>query len=385
MTDPLSRLAERGRPAGAAALLTRVEASLSTKSRRRPTGPVLAALVFAVVIVIGVLGRLVIAPPTVFVDSGIDWHRFETQFYTLDMKHGPGGFVRAGVHLYYSADGESWEEVDPPGYDWHGLRGLLHTEDVWLLTAGENDPDRGWVSSDGRSWSPVELPSGGQPADYVWGGGRFFLMRSTDSVTESFWLSEDGVSWTPLELPTGVGGYTFATVTEGLVWFELSGADAADVSLTLDGVTWSTGSIPAPESPSGWDWHVLRIEQIGDRWVAIGESFDGDDQSVGQVWTSDDGLSWTWQGSELGFLPATWMVSVAGDVLAIAASADPSTPEGREVWATNDGVSWQKVLEADRDIWFFGVGTDANGELVGVWMPRPVPEGESGPETTMIG
>ncbi len=32
---------------------------------------------------------------------------------------------------------------------------------------------------------------------------------------------------------------------------------------------------------------------------------------------------------------------------------------------------WQKVLETDRDIWHFAVGTDADGELVGVWMPRP--------------
>jgi hypothetical protein len=42
-------------------------------------------------------------------------------------------------------------------------------------------------------------------------------------------------------------------------------------------------------------------------------------------------------------------------------------------------------LEADRDIWHFAVGTDADGELVGVWMPRPKEQGVSGPETTFSG
>jgi hypothetical protein len=385
--DRLARLAERGAASGAAALLARVETSLSGRARWRLPGPVLAAVVFAVVIAIGVLGRLLVAPPTIFVAGGIDWHRLETQEFTLGVDHGPGGFVRAGSHVYHSADGESWEEVDPPGLDWLELRGLVHTDDVWLITAGVDNPDHGWVSSDGRSWSPVDLPADLEQVYYIGGGGPLFLAKTNDAVRQAFWISADGASWAPLDVPAGVGDYAFAPVEGGLIWWGDSDEGSVDVAFTPDGQNWSTGSIPPPESPVGWDWWVHRIEQIGERWVAIGESFDGEAQSVGQVWTSEDGLSWAWHSGGLGFVPATWMVSGAGDVLAITAqtSDDPSILVSREVWATNDGESWQKVLEADRDIWHFAVGTDADGELVGVWMPKPEPQGDSGPATTFSG
>ncbi|MCU1691199.1 MAG: hypothetical protein JWM64_290 [Frankiales bacterium] len=170
-------------------------------------------------------------------------------------------------------------------------------------------------SVDGRDWalaSPAGLRGtsnrGRGMYDVAAGPGRLVAVGYTGRGNDrpygpAAWTSSDGRSWSTVELPQptgaqGVGSYLTSVVWTGRQWVALGRVDrgaAEEVAAwtSPDGRRWSTPVVlPVPEGRRG---RVGDLVVAAGRLVAVGSTSlveGGDGDLDAQLWTSDDGRSW---------------------------------------------------------------------------------------------
>ncbi len=238
--DAFETLVARGDPIGATALLERVErdvsdvAHLARPPRRQWSGVMVAAVVFASVLVLGAAWALILRqgddPVGEVDDFGVEWIRLSNnEGRLLSVTAGPGGFIRSsfsgtGRGLEFSSDGRSWSAVDLPGLTSRGFFALPQAStSTWMIPAGEDASASAWVSVDGQEWTAVVWPSGldGKVSHIVASGGGF-LAVSTDvfGAGTTVWWSADGETWIErhVEFPGDPLRDSIWGTAAGLVW-----------------------------------------------------------------------------------------------------------------------------------------------------------------------
>ena len=247
--------------------------------------------------------------------------------------------------VWTSVDGMTWSRVPHDELVFGGERqqqmvsviaggpGLVA---VGWDTSGGTPDAAVWTSVDGFTWSRVphdEAVFGGegeQTMHSVTVGGPGLVAVGSDGFLEfdkgqltdyddftgvaAVWTSVNGLMWS--RVPTddavfgGEGNQWMDDVTSvgaGLVavggdWS--SAVHHAAVWTSIDGITWSR--VPNDDAVFGGehDQLMLSVTSAGSGLVAVGRAWaqsggnhlDGSDDSAASVWTSDDGVTWSWFG-----------------------------------------------------------------------------------------
>lgn len=240
-----------------------------------------------------------------------------------------------------STDGQAWRAAPNQG----SLQGRVMVDVTelpgvgWIAVGTTVTPSvfvgfETWLSRDGLAW---DLIASLGPIAVVHGVAAFdggLIAWGTDCLDvcgpparAALWTSADGRSWTRVQdqpsltggsvdsvIPTSGGALAVGSVydrdgfAQGVVW------------VTADGSTWEQTLLPGSAAHQ-----FFRITEAADGFVAVGAMITGND-SAWRTWHSPDGASWTrLTGSDV---PADRLelVSVAGDVLAVA--VDPATDHG---------------------------------------------------------
>jgi hypothetical protein len=374
--EALKQLSARGDPRGVEVLIRDIGGSLADsptarvqplRSRRRPSGPVLGAVVAAIVIGAGLVGGWVAGRSDEVSSSGILWKQVEAAEGLADVASGPGGLLSvsfsAARGVWFSPDGVSWTQSQLPESDSAFVESVLATHDRWLVNGSDGESRLAWWSEDGRTWIQVDWPTEiAQTIQEITATPEHFFVVSRDVFGEgtTLWRSEDAETWA--EIPTGpvTGTSGFLEGTDGGLVLR----DEADVSISADGTTWSTATL-APPSDLGADtaW-IESVDHIGDRWIAVVAVERIDQDPVLAVMSSVDGELWNSEGippfSRADDLaPGLQTAVTIGDRLVVV--------RARQVWSTTDGVNWVPELSTDQHI-IDVAGAIIDGQPVGIWI-----------------
>lgn len=218
-----------------------------------------------------------------------------------------------------SSDGVNW--TSPTSTTVQGnLRGAAFGDGQWLLAG-----DAGLVASpDGITWTMLASSSSFNGGSVAYGNGRFVASDISGRIAVS---TDRGATWIDSSKKAGLQQIAFAhdrfVGAPGLV-------------SSPDGLNWSA-DVPVPGGAGHW----LRICVIDDVFYAVGTT-DPMQEKNGIIARSDDGLSWTVVATM-----SQLVESVGGKNGLLVACGEMG-----EIWTSNDGLSWQ---QADgRPLFFIG-------------------------------
>lgn len=202
--------------------------------------------------------------------------------------------------VWISTDGDSWEDVTPPG-----TFANVALEHVFMRAGGtlvayggistasdipggvEGSGSGYWQSSDGRSWEPASrgLPEGAL-LDLAHGERGYLAHVIAVGATHGsdLWFSSDGTAWEQVRQLTdglaaiGAGDEGFAVVGQ-LGYYGDQPEPFAIAS--GDGRAWIQSAHPPTD--------VAEVAPVGGDWVAVGVPQPGDSMST---WSSANGLDW---------------------------------------------------------------------------------------------
>lgn len=422
--DSFEKLASRGTPLGAIALLEDVEAQNHRPAIDAPTpgrrlrGLALAAIAFVAVLAGGlVLGWF--RAPLDFVttsESVIAWTETSEPGAIYG---GPGGTIQVTYStstpslpiVEFSSNGRNWVPTEGLTFDTPlGVRDVVTTRDTWLLLATDNSSVVARSSSDGISWTEVFFPDPLVDAlSSIAGSPGGFMATAYDvfGVGSTVWWSVDGKDWTEVTdtFPGDPrGGSQLNSSAGGIVWrpaFWSRDSFPVTIHISEDGTNWTETQISSPpETGLGSMVSLQLVDFVGDQWITIGQVFQVDADPGLVVWTSPDGLEWNSQGvppfgHESGSAVAiSWAYSLVDNALIVAPWTIPVTGEGGEIrhmngsssgtgelWMTTDGRTWHREVTISGEIASFGVWKTADGSLAGTWTTAPEPE----PDTDVSG
>jgi len=381
--DAIEKLATRGTSVGATELLERVERELADHvvivdvERRRLSGLVAAAAVFVVVMVFGGLWAMVGAPERDVAsnpgDSEIEWINLDDgDEVPTSVTAGPGGFIRVpfvvsqeGPALEFSSDGRAWSPVELPEVaPLTFVRSVVATDGTWLIWGSDGDVMSVWVSSDAVTWTAVVWSDGlNETISEVFAAGGGFLALSRDAfgVGTTLWRSSDGEQWVPSDLG-GVGNLEEADLrgtAGGFVWLPSARATGESIPIyhSVDGTDWVEGRIdlPAEYSQSPVRWKMGVVEFVGDQWIAIGRIDRTAADPVVHVWVSRDGITWTARGipefgqvDDRAVILSTNAVVIA-DRLVVAPEVVPLSVREDGIVAANGSTASTREIWATQD------------------------------------
>ena len=233
--------------------------------------------------------------------------------YLGDVASGNGLLVSSEPSI--SSDGKNWARLSVPLHDLAYGTGMIVAAGGY---SGEGSFGGLLSSSIGLDWTPRETPTATEIRSVAYGNGRFVGTTSSEILT-----SADGQKWTAENSPFGLvsavafGDGRFVVVR----WEPESGQGVSATS--SDGVNWTTGRLPGDfyygqtvirrflafgneqflaisdegqvvRSTDGIEWmrattvEADRIRFVNDMFVAW-SSWNPE-----ALWTSPDGLGWTW-------------------------------------------------------------------------------------------
>lgn len=240
---------------------------------------------------------------------------------------------------------------------------------VAVATSGTDaSGDRVMTSTDGVTWTRSALAGTAQGYGVTYGepGGtpRFVAARDDGRI----WTSDDATTWTQQTTPVTSHGWQ-ALAYGNSTYVVVGRAPGAFRSMSSsDGITWSTGDLPA------YEW--TSVTYGAGTFVAV--------SSGGQVATSSDGATWTPQTT--GVVANAWTSVTYGGGLFVAVS---SSGTGNRVMTSPNGITWTPGASAADNNWnsvtygggtFVAVGSSGTGNRVmtstdGVtWTTRSTPD-----------
>jgi hypothetical protein len=203
----------------------------------------------------------------------------------------------------------------------------------------------GWVSVDGSKWARLKIkaPKGSAITAIATLDGLTVVSGTAQADAEVaeglVWTSPDGTVWSPA---TPVAGqvYGLTSVPGGLIGAGLLG-HAAAVWTTSDAVTWT----PTTLAPSGRALHI--VAGPNGTLIAAGAIGGLHDATSPAVWTSvDGGLTWSQTILE-GLLPGFWSIPAAaltpiGFVVTLSEIGQGGSIG--HVWTSPDGLTWSETF-----------------------------------------
>lgn len=288
--------------------------------------------------------------------------------------------------IWSSADGITWnKEVDAAPFGARsGMQITAYNNQLFLTggytTSAKNDV---WTSTDGVNWSLlVEHAAFSSRDDHAVHqfGGKLWLTGGYVSgigALNDMWFSSDGLAW---ELASSVlpetqlehkilalnnelfmlGGFLRDQVwasSNGVDWANSTRAKIPDACryFELDGQVYATNGTDALWQANGlMDWSRSFInspvpaQSLCDLVVHNGTlyvvgGFAGVGQYRNDIWSSDDGKSWTQISSSAAFSPRTSQALVSFNGKLLAAGGNNFNQSFDEVWSSVDGTEWVKT------------------------------------------
>jgi hypothetical protein len=294
------------------------------------------------------------------------------------------GFVAVGSRTvdnnqdavaWYSADGETWEEIDGTNLTGPGRQELdaVTAFGTVLVAGGYSSPDGGqavplsWRSTDGRAWEPGSaLPLNDDPRQAatdltirsITVDDQGLLAAGGSEWRPHVWRSTDGVTWTTLQNPVHGGLFEDGVELEDAMtaYGKTVALGAAPAVLVLKN-RWEDATGDAFPT-GGRQPFATSIAESPDVTIAGGGEYTaatGSDREryTGQIWRRD-GNDWRPVDSD-DLAPGQIMdvVPYAGGFAAVGiedfglasgrkvVSADP-LPDGL-VWVSPDGRKWTRI------------------------------------------
>lgn len=414
--DAFTWLAARGEPAGATAVLERVQEELDAgpafvhlvHPRRFLGGPVLAVAVFLTVLgVVATVWAVRNAGDEAVDAAGIEWITAGSQ-PTMGIVGGPGGFVshsfRAGAALRFSSDGTTWEDVTTAEMANPQLipQQVTSGSDGWTFFAIDRDEAATmWTSPDGRTWTAASLPD--QLANYLvavaQGPGGYVAWTAAPfaDTTATLWWSADANAWTQIEpavFASGLPDRIYGGGTGYVAWDRYpapTGADPYLIYTSPDGVDWVAASLEmdAPLASLATEWELTATGSTADTWMIVGIARGPSIEPTTLVWTSPDGV--TWQAAPTPPFEAEdglanhvrWLLPGDGALVAIVEEGELVTDENgirsywdggkAQAWATTDGITWVPGQQFEPAVRRAAVAV-VDGKTIGWWDPGRRPQ-----------
>ena len=225
-----------------------------------------------------------------------------------------------------------------------------------LVAVGTDDAGQVavWLSPDGELWNRAEHSSeldAVEVSDVTVFNGDILVIGRAEESQAVVLTSNDGTSWSRepifgdnLNPESGIEMTSLLDDLATTAAWQPEGIAASGESLVMVGGTYGN-AVVFWHSRDSVTWDIaepLPVFDTGDEvtdvvawvhgFVAVG--FDGGGEP--QVWTSEEGTTWTSQDTQLegqGLLTAA-----DDDVVVVVANSDT----GATVWTTTDGVSWMR-------------------------------------------
>ncbi len=250
------------------------------------------------------------------------------EFFVFGWRGGYLGFTSAydnangrlqGPSVTSSADGLQWHasgQLDPGNDDLplvvtrvvEGPAGLLATAEQ-SGCAIHKPAVRMWRSSDGTSWTPIDLKGvfGADSLSSVSAGSSGYIAVSAAGKGRTVWTSSDGASWSRSPIPSG------ASNPDSVVSFRGGFVLASTTGVASSGCEQTTGTVAAHDTGSVWSsrtgsaWTaavlpeevigtdtILSVDRLNDQTVLAEEiAFSADaPNGTRRDWTSSDGVIW---------------------------------------------------------------------------------------------
>jgi hypothetical protein len=158
--------------------------------------------------------------------------------------YGNGRFVSIGLSSNksaYSSDGISWTEVEMPNYGWFSV---AYGNGVFV--AFNEDLKISGVSADGITWDTYSLPSLPVSPNQDWmeisfGNGIFIIISS---YNRSAW-SSDGISWNLVTIQAPTASLFWRKIKYvGSLFIAIQTGETSSYLTTTNGISWSSRSFP---------------------------------------------------------------------------------------------------------------------------------------------
>jgi hypothetical protein len=231
------------------------------------------------------------------------------------------------THLYASADGLSWSELDlGVKRENFGLRGLAYSGGRYVM-AGDRYL---WTSNDGRTWSEQVMSwnDGSAMSGVVVSNGRFFVQN----VFRHMLVSSDGASWTEAEGRSSMYG----GIAYGNGRYVMTGV--GPVLTSNDGVSWQEHqldcSLPGAVCITTPDSDVPYTQVLSPVFYLAGRFYTGE-------LVSDDGSNWFASGMQAPYFSDGGYLFALGDESTLTAwrpGGSPTAIATRAAEAGNPGV-----------------------------------------------
>ena len=237
--------------------------------------------------------------------------------------------------------------------------GLISFKDkMWLLGGWDppfhpplNTHSEVWSSSDGASWNfettapwpPRHCSAWLNNDSLIWViGGDIQSGCLTDS-----WQTTDGINW--IQLADTIPGYAkrnnpnYAYLNNSLYLFggELCSSNPSnEVWKSADGANWT--QLPnAPWLGRGMQLNSC-VDGSGQLWM-LGGSNESDRRSFNEVWKTADGLTWTLVNESAPWAGRYWHTVAWFDNKMWLTGGGASAIEMGDVWYSEDGISWHEL------------------------------------------
>jgi len=167
------------------------------------------------------------------------------------------------------------------------------------------------------------------------------------------WASRDGAAWERVAEQAGWSPRlgAAAAVHQGRMW--LCGGNEQyffgneshlrnDVWSSADGATWTQATERAPWAPRAY--HAM-LEFKGKLWVLGGGNYLPAYQAYNDVWSSEDGATWTQATAHAPWHERIWFSAVVyrGAMWVLGGwSKEPNRNYG-DVWYSTDGANWHEL------------------------------------------
>lgn len=267
------------------------------------------------------------------------------------------------VAAFRSLEGEEWERADgfPDMADWGPGRYLAAGPERFVAVATRNGPVPNTpvvaVSADGATWEQVDPAS--LPRDRVSrlsgvfaGAGGFVVVGTDQPHTRLFmWHSSDGRTWSETDMPPlRTGSASVAATESGWAAVTAAGNGQVEVWNSTDGKRWvetATTNTPPSHAVRAYIGTAPLVAHDGALLLVVSGAADDDAWSrVPTVWVStDDGATWTErsvrdQGDANGFQVDAAASTGFGVVL--AGQQDRVSEQAESfLHHSHDGVSWE--------------------------------------------
>ena len=313
--------------------------------------------------------------------------------FTVGLLHAHGGANQEWVNATASAQ---WSPRS-------GHTSVVFGDKMWLLGGRESGSLKNdvWYSTDGTNWTQVTPSSEWSPRHNHTSAvfdERMWVIGGSGKMND-VWSSSDGIHWVQVTASapwTGRSGHT-SLVFDNKIWV-IGGSDENpdpekrghknDVWCSRDGIDWTSSTLEAPWLGRNGHTSVVLQDRM---WLIGGErKLLGPDDSTGlsDVWSSQDGVTWTIATDSAAWTNRAGHASVAVDgklwLIGGATSRGLAGPMlQKDVWWSLNGMDWAKMTDSaewsrryghscvvyDDRIWVLG-GTDGAILKNDVWFLR---------------